>query len=1349
MNRIYQGRVTKVEAVDRQGDATGELPMEVLWQHHELYQDAVNYYTLCLASMAEGAEAESARSAGQKRPRVTAMRNWREEVRKHWKFASKKSRVFDGPHMRLAKHLRGATQKMEFEEVEKLVLKNRASPELRLAALLNLLDIAGVAGADVDLTPKARSIVPPLFQNILKSGDAVAASQQFSASQAYVRRISEATDAQLVDVAREIKLDCFLKTPPEAGQAYSGEKAIARLRNCFDAALKKFPELGEFRANFEQQLNQLLASDPEALRMPKGNKPPSLFHAVAVFKYLPRPETREIALKASVGLLKRKFDAQATSDPLFDVRIGGIPPFDYFTNLALVSSGKQKAQGNWFEFDLMAFVEALKSPHRYYQDTQKRETEAEKLRAEIRLMEARGKLPEKEDEEQIYGFEEDERFELIKRLVSSEELRVEAEAEGDVDPDGAIEYGITERTLRGFDEVRRKWIALVDHGRATEERLREVVAEIQADHPLDFGSATLFLELTKPKYHPIWHSAGNKEWHAPSALRAWMDFKELHRQLKDKKRPIRFTPAHSVESPRYFSFPKASETEEKKPSRRKVKRGLVSRHLPGEPAFYAGIVLQTPNGLEPTPVKITFAAPRLLRDELRTTDADENLYAARWLQPMMKALPFHAELDRQNFANCRITLQPDLRNRQNVQLSFPVAIQSATLAAKLEKAARWNKQFYGYGKGRDFTPMALRWPHETKSGKDAPAWPAFEQFSVITVDLGQRTAGALARLVVSANESPNGSRFLGETNGRKWRARLAEHELLRLSGENKKEWRDGEWREELYGSKGRMSRDEEIGDARALLKDFGCAETEVLPADWQEELSFPEINDGLLRAAKRSLGRYGRLHRWRWFLGLDDSKRKTAREEMQESNEVLVEDQLDDELGNIRGQLPQAFCALADRILPLRGRRWHWKQHPDRPDCHLLTQVEDASTSHVWLRGQRGLSFARLEQLEELRKRFQSLNQLMRRLPGRPPNKRRDESVPDPCPDILDKLDRTKEQRVNQTAHMILAEALGLALEPPPPNKADEKRARDLHGVYRQVREPVDFIVIENLSRYRTSQGRAPRENNRLMKWSHRAIRDKLKELCEPFGIPVLETPAAYSSRFCSRSGVAGFRAVEVTNRAIQRPRWKRLREKIESNQQLSTEERHAAQFLDMFKRVGLRNDRALLAPQAGGPIFVPFTNRVANPEISPVVAQADINAAINLGLRAIADPRTLRIHSRLRTNKRRIEDQDGKQTVSFVVNEKRMLGENSKAEVRLIDADPKSEKSDSRLPNFFCDVSGAIPWGRAEVVGNDIPAVGNLVSGQALWSTVKERQWPRILEINQERVDRFAATDDPDEIPM
>ena len=51
MNRIYQGRVSKVEILT--GDKENPWqPLEnwqdILWHHHQLFQDAVNYYIVAL-----------------------------------------------------------------------------------------------------------------------------------------------------------------------------------------------------------------------------------------------------------------------------------------------------------------------------------------------------------------------------------------------------------------------------------------------------------------------------------------------------------------------------------------------------------------------------------------------------------------------------------------------------------------------------------------------------------------------------------------------------------------------------------------------------------------------------------------------------------------------------------------------------------------------------------------------------------------------------------------------------------------------------------------------------------------------------------------------------------------------------------------------------------------------------------------------------------------------------------------------------------------------------------------------------------------------------------------------------
>ena len=55
MNRIYQGRVTKAETLHGKNAAGQPQSLdqweEKPWQHHALFQDAVNYYTLALAAM--------------------------------------------------------------------------------------------------------------------------------------------------------------------------------------------------------------------------------------------------------------------------------------------------------------------------------------------------------------------------------------------------------------------------------------------------------------------------------------------------------------------------------------------------------------------------------------------------------------------------------------------------------------------------------------------------------------------------------------------------------------------------------------------------------------------------------------------------------------------------------------------------------------------------------------------------------------------------------------------------------------------------------------------------------------------------------------------------------------------------------------------------------------------------------------------------------------------------------------------------------------------------------------------------------------------------------------------------
>ena len=62
VTRIYQGRVTACEIEGK------EQPLSILQEHHQLYQDAVNYYLCAFAAMAT----DSGTPMGKMRERITA-----------------------------------------------------------------------------------------------------------------------------------------------------------------------------------------------------------------------------------------------------------------------------------------------------------------------------------------------------------------------------------------------------------------------------------------------------------------------------------------------------------------------------------------------------------------------------------------------------------------------------------------------------------------------------------------------------------------------------------------------------------------------------------------------------------------------------------------------------------------------------------------------------------------------------------------------------------------------------------------------------------------------------------------------------------------------------------------------------------------------------------------------------------------------------------------------------------------------------------------------------------------------------------------------------------------------------
>ena len=62
----------------------------------------------------------------------------------------------------------------------------------------------------------------------------------------------------------------------------------------------------------------------------------------------------------------------------------------------------------------------------------------------------------------------------------------------------------------------------------------------------------------------------------------------------------------------------------------------------------------------------------------------------------------------------------------------------------------------------------------------------------------------------------------------------------------------------------------------------------------------------------------------------------------------------------------------------------------------------------------------------------------------------------------------------------------------------------------------VKTLVIEDLNNVKHSKKYF---NNKIQRWSYRKTIDKLKRICEEFGINVVEVPPHYTSQRCSSCG--------------------------------------------------------------------------------------------------------------------------------------------------------------------------------------------------------------------------------------
>ena len=1417
MNRIYQGRVSRIETLDPEsGEVSSALEgrdladqsASPLWKHHEIFQDAVNYYLLSLAALAQGAGESAHERLGK---------DLLERVGEAWERFPKSVSGSVQPQS-LRQSVGGwlgldgdATLKDAFAKV---LGENDSKPALLRLALSLLLERCE---GDSGIQQGGRGYFPRLCDS--------ACDPTYDYSKEAIRSASGKSElaevlhsdpgaSSLQDLAGRMDLSWTVKLQP--GKKYTPAESKERLGEAINHLLgmaekpslqqkEVFARFPEYREELGRHLEEIarLPDDLEIPRNRKANK--SLTFATLAFQHFPTRLTAEILklfVKKPSGKKKKEEKKEQpdytrfNDDPIKLARGKRGYIFRAFTALPAWNP-ERHGTPTWKEFDIAAFKEALKSLNQFNQKTEEREEKKKNLEGKIAILlgsdPPEGWKPKKTDGEETEERPEPldtELFTLARRLESQLSTQLadtvlgneKTECFGEAEmPFREGEWQVSGSSLRGFRDIAPKWNKLHKEKGGTPSRvdLEEVVKDYQRDesNKRAIGSLPLFLALCEEDYWPLWLKGGDDE----AYNRFLFKMASFHQTVRDYHRSteaINLTPAEPRHSRRLYMFSDIGGKEK-----------VVFKE---DGVLETTIVERSGKTCSKRRVRIYYAAPRLNRDELLGGGE------SRWLQPMTKALGLEMPEPEPSFQSA-VSLMPDFTRESELRLllNFAKTIDASWIHEQLGKASVWNGQFNGI-KGKN---LHLHWPDTaaTKPSKENPWWKNKEilknGFTLHSVDLGQRTAGAWSLLKVTAWDprQKNGGtrrpvRPIGHDGKREWFAEILKTGMHRLPGEDQKvRDKEGKMNRELAGKAGRNADSLEYDEGKQLAKALGAETPENWVGQNHDERSFPEQNDALLALSNRRLSRLNTFHRWscldRRIKEQPDQKDRLLKAlgkelEHWQDQEVADWKQVFENKGveafclragerflSYRTELEGHFLTLAHRVAPLRGKKWVWQTRPkkkeDDPAYGELLWEPTPDRKSPKVRGQRGLSIARLEQLETLRKIFLRFNRSFDKQPGKLSKVgfgfTRESG--EPCQLLLGKIDRMKEQRVNQTAHLILAQALGVRLKVHSID-TQERASRDIHGEYERIpgREPVDFIVIENLDRYLTSQGRAPSENRRLMKWAHRAVRDKIKMLAEePFGIPVVEAPAAYSSRFSAVDSQSGSRCEErATLDQYLRDLLKKKSEASPKDKSNDPRPHYLAlirQFETLEKenevrKVSKKNPRALLLEKPGGPLFLPAAS-------GPVV-QADANAASNIGLRALASPDSLHLLHKVRTEKR---------------NDQFSSKKNNVREKAAFKDDPairpegtlwkKTQNSDA--PNFFFDEERVSGFDHAHVTvitcdgEKEIP----LTSGVAVWSATRQKTLERIVELNNQRLEGWkmkpvsvpAGTandaDPDDDIPM
>lgn len=289
------------------------------------------------------------------------------------------------------------------------------------------------------------------------------------------------------------------------------------------------------------------------------------------------------------------------------------------------------------------------------------------------------------------------------------------------------------------------------------------------------------------------------------------------------------------------------------------------------------------------------------------------------------------------------------------------------------------------------------------------------------------------------------------------------------------------------------------------------------------------------------------------------------------------------------------------------------------------------ATSKLWTRNVGGLSLTRIATMQDLYRLHKQF--AMRPRPDKPSGApEKGESNAGVAQSTLDALKRMRDQRSKQLASRIAEAALGIG---------SENRKKHWSGKNHSLRPrrrldstdgsggaqgdsrfaPCHAVVIERLDDYKPDEVRGRRENRMIAAWRKAEFKKRLAEACQLHGLHLRQIAPHYTSRQDSRTGMPGVRCDDVpVTEFLTAPWWKKqvMQAKKKSASERSEREKFLLKVHDAWSNASdgkrkVQKDQVVRIPVKGGPLFVSAATGSA--------IQADLNAAANIGLKALMDP--------------------------------------------------------------------------------------------------------------------------------